>query len=393
MQNFRLKEFVEHNIQNFNPKNPQDLIKAEKLLKAESKLKQTFSINEIEEFLNFIKNQKENFDEILKLPVIKCIYTDIYPHNLSFKPDLRKISKEQLREFSDVFASNLKEFLSEAVRKNQWQSLIYFQKYYSSFFNAESLDFFKCMLHDRNAILTEGIKRNEDLVTFKKHYPFATDSKFYQLQSLVDDFEFDDEILSINNIVAEKQRTNIKNKVILGEILTAIYSFSSQNELTKNIIRDNQKVAREWQDEKNGFLNLIAYKIAGFFLNNRNPKVIVFFSVVIIAGYISSYFYVYGFGLKALSFYMLTNAVAIYLAVRNFKYYFSQINFQDRIDSMGKISATILITTVISFPLLLIVGIGSLYIFDSVADKKFPTQIIFPLLIIGVKIFMHRNRS
>lgn len=393
MQNFRLKEFVEQNIHNFNPKDQKDLIMAEKLLKAESKLNQTFNINEIEAFLDFIKNQTQNFDEILKLPIIKCIYTDIYPHNLSFKPDLRKISKDELEDFSELFTPNLKAFLSEAVRKNQWQSLIYFQQYYASFFSVESLDFYKNLLHDKNYLIIEGILKNKDLVIFKKNYPFATERKFYYLQGLVDEFEFDDDILSINNVVAEMQRTNISNKVILGEILTAIYGFNSENEVTKNIIRDNQKVAQEWKDEKSGFLNMIAYHIAGFFLKNKNPALIIFLSTVIIVGYLFSFIYVFSFGIKALMFYLLTNAVAIYLAFKNFKYYFSQINFQDKVDSLGKISATILITMVISFPLMLVVGMGLLYVFDSLADRKFPTQIILPAIIIGVKVYMYRNRK
>ena len=79
MINFSLKEFVDENIENFDPQNSQDIIKAEKLLKAESKLNNTFTINEIEEFLDYIKNQKHNFDTILNLPVIKSIYNDINP--------------------------------------------------------------------------------------------------------------------------------------------------------------------------------------------------------------------------------------------------------------------------------------------------------------------------
>jgi hypothetical protein len=393
MQNFRLKEFVEQNIQNFNPKNPQDLIKAEKLLKAESKLNQTFTINEIESFLDFIKNQTQNFGEILKLPVIKSIYSNIYPEKLSFKPDLRNISQLEIEDFRELFSSNLKAFIAEAIRKNQWQSLIYFQQYYASFFSSESLDFYKNLLHERNDLIIEGIIRNNDLFTFKENYPFATERKFYYLQSLIDDFEFDDDILSINNIVAEKQKTNIKNKVILGEILTAVYSFNSANEITKNVIRNNQKVAQDWQDEKSGFLNRIAYSIAGFFLKNQNPNLIIFLSSVIILAYLSSFFYVYSFRVKALMFYLLTNVVAAYFAFRNFKYYFSQINFKDKVDSLGKISATILITMIISFPLMIIIGMGSLYVFDSVTNHKFPTQMILPVIIIGVKIFMYRNRK
>lgn len=393
MQNFRLKEFVEHQIPDFNPKNTTDLIKAEKILKAESKLNAVFTINEIEEFLSFIKNQEQNFDEILKLPVIKSIYSDIYPTNIQVKPDLKSISKEEISDFREFFTNNIKAFVSEAVRKNQWQSLIYFQQYYHEFFSVESLDFYKNILHDKNHLIIDGVLKNKDLVTFQQNYPFATDRKFYYLQSLVDHFEFDDDILSINNMVAEMQKTHIKNKIVLGEILTAIYHFNSANPVTKKVIRNNQKVAEEWKSEKNGFLNTVGFHIAEFFLKNKYPGLIVFLSAFIISLYLLSFMYSYSLGIKSLILYIFTNLIAVFFAFRNFRYYFSEISFKNLTDALGKISATILITMIISFPLMLVIAMGALYLFDSLVDSKFPTQIILPIIIIGVRIFVNRNNS
>jgi hypothetical protein len=392
MINFSLKEFVEKNIQNFDLQNPQDIIKAEKILKAESKLNGTFNINEIEEFLEFIKNQKHNFDKILNLSVIKSIYNDIYPENLKNKPDLRNISDNEIEEFREIFTPYLNEFISVSVRNNQWQNLIYFQHFYSNFFSVESLDFFKVLLHDKNDLIIEGITRNDNLSNFKNNYPFAIDKKFYYLQSLVDDFEFDSDILTINNVVAQNQKTSIDNKIVLGEILTAIFHFSASNQVTKNVIRKNQAIAEDWKGQKKGILNNIAYHIASFFAKDQNPGLIIFLSIIILGVYILSFLFVLTMDTEVLIFYGIANLVAIYLAYRNFNYYFSLFNHKNYIDTLGKISATLLITIIFGFPLILAVGLGSSYIFDSVSNRKFPTSIILPLIIIGFRIYSNRNK-
>ncbi|GAA5090181.1 hypothetical protein GCM10023210_15970 [Chryseobacterium ginsengisoli] len=392
MINFSLKEFVDENIQNFDPQNPQDIIKAEKLLKAESKLNNTFTINEIEEFLEYIKNQEQNFDNILNLSVIKSIYNDKYPENLKNKPDLRNISESEIEEFREVFIPFLKEFISVSVRNNQWQNLIYFQHFYAQFFSAESLDFYTVLLHDKNDLIIEGIIKNNNLTYLKKNYPFAVDKKFYYLQSLVDNFEFDRDILTINNVVAEHQKTSIDNKVVLGEILTAIFHFNASNDLTKNVIRKNQAIAEDWKNQKKGILSNLAYHIAAFFAKDQNPGLILFLSIVIFGVYILSFFFVISIDREALMFYGVVNLVAIYLAYRNFKYYFSLFDHKNLTDTLGKISATLLITMIVGFPLMLVVGFGLAYVFDSASEGKFPSGIIAPLIIIGVRIFLNKNK-
>lgn len=364
MINFSLKEFVDENIQNFDPQNPQDIIKAEKLLKAESKLNNRFTINEIEEFLDYIKNQEQNFDHILSLPVIKSIYNDKYPENLKTKPDLRNITENEMAEFREVFTPYLKEFISVSVRNNQWQDLIYFQQFYAQFFSVESLDFYKVLLHDKNDLIIEGIIKNSSLSFFKENYPFATDRKFYNLQSLVDHFEFDDDILTINNVVAENQETSIDNKVVLGEILTAIFHFSSSNSVTKNVIKKNQAIAEDWKNQKKGILNNLAHDLAHFFVKDENAGYIVLLSIIIFCFYFLSFFFVVSINRKAYIFYCVINIVALYVSNRKLRYHYSLFNPENYIHTMGKVSAILLNTIIINVVLLLIVGLGLICFVD-----------------------------
>lgn len=392
MINFSLRKFVDENISHFDPGNPQDLIRAEKLLKAESKMNQTFSINEIEEFLDYLKNQKPQFEHVLSLPVIKSIYHDVYPENLSKKPDLREIPEHEIEEFREIFSSYLEEFISVSIRNNQWQNLIFFQQFYSQFFSPESLDFYKELLHDKNDLIISGIIRNDDMVIFRKNYPFAVDKKFYYLQSLVDNFEFDQDILTINNAVAENQKTSVDNKVVLGEILTAIFHFTAASEITRNIIRQNQTVAEDWKNQKSGFFNNLAYGIANYFADSQNSVFVLFLSIVILGLYLLSYFFVITSGSNAILFYAIANAIILYLAYRNFKYYFNFFNPKDLTETLAKLAGTLLITLTTGFPLLLMIGFGIMYAIISVSGAKFPAGALLPLIFLGIRLFKNKDK-
>lgn len=392
MINFSLREFVNENISHFDPRNSQDLIKAEKLLKAESKMNRTFSINEIEEFLDYLKNQKPQFEHVLSLPVIKSIYHDVYPENLNKKPDLSGIPETEIEEFREVFSPYLEEFISVSIRNNQWQNLISFHHFYFQFFSPESLDYYKELLHDKNDLIISGITGNADMVIFRKNYPFAVDKKFYYLQSVVDNFEFDHDILTINNVIAENQKTSIDNKVVLGEILTALLHFTAASDVTRNIIRKNQSVAEDWKNQKKGFFKNLAYGIANFFANSPNPGFVLFLSTVILGLYLLSYFLVFTLGSRAILFYGIANVIILYLAYRNFKYYFNFFKPKDLTETLAKLAGTLLITLTTGFPLLLLVGFWAVYAIASFSGGKLPTGILLPLIFIGVKLFKNRDQ-
>lgn len=364
MINFSLKEFVDENIQNFDPQNPQDLIKAEKLLKAESKLNRTFTINEIEDFLEYIKNNKQHFDRILNLPIIKSICRDIYPESLNIKPVFENISESEIEEFREFFTPYLKEFISVSIRYNKWQHLINFYNFYFQFFSMESLDFLKIQLHDKNRLIIEGIKKDINFSLFKKNYPFSFDKKFYLLQSSIDDLEFDDDIFKISNSYGKNHDISIDKKMIFGEIFMAAFHFNASNLFTRIIIKRNRKTAKEWINQKKGILNNLAHDLAHFFVKDENAGYIVLLSIIIFCFYFLSFFFVVSINRKAYIFYSVINIVALYVSNRKLRYHYILFNPENSIHTMGKVSAILLNTIIINFVLLLIVGLGLICFVD-----------------------------
>lgn len=392
MINFSLKEFVDENIQNFDRQNPLDLIKAEKLLKAESKLNKKFTINEIEEFLEYIKNNKQNYDQILNLSVIKNICNDIYPENLTIKPDFENITETEIEEFREFFTPYLKEFISVSIRYNKWQHLINFHNFYPKFFSVESLNFLKRQLHDKNNLIIGGILRDTNLSLFKKNYHFSFDKKFYFLQSSIDDLEFDDDIFAISNSIAKNQDLPIDKKMIIGEIFMAIFHFNASNLFTKIILRRNHKIAKTWIHQQTGILNNLAYRVAHFFVKDQNAELTVLLSIVIFGFYFLSFFFVVSINRKAYIFYAFINVVSLYLASKKLRHHYNLFNPENSIHNWGKISAILLTALIISFVLLLTVGLGLMYVYNFVSEGKFSIGIMIPLIISGVLIFLNKTR-
>lgn len=385
MINFNLKDFVEKNIQDFNPKNSNDLIKAEKLLKAESKMNGTFSINEIDDFLDYLKNPSQNFDEILKIFVIKDIYNGNTPKNIDKKPDLSKINESEIEIFKETFTPQLKDFFSKTVRNFQWQTLINFHKFYENFVSVDAYEYLKNLIHDKNYLIIEGIENNDDLETILKNYPYCNDRKFYLLQSSIDSYEFDADILDINNTIARNQHTFINNKIILGEIILSLNYFIAENDVTRKIIVDNQEVAQSWTKVKKGFFSGIIYRIAKFFNPETQKKTLVFAISILLWTLFFSVIIYYSFVEYKIAISIIVSTVLLAIIGRNTpKNFYGSNKTTEPEKKIIQLTGSALIMIVERILWFIFVPSVLIYIYESIKIGEFP----FPLVILaGVFIY------
>lgn len=374
MTHFKIYKFIEENLPDFNPENEQDIIKAEKLLKAESKLNNSFTINEIEVYISELKNPSTHFKEILNISVINNIFSGKNIDDIvHLKPDLSKIKNEDLEIFKENFTTKAKEFLSEKIRKNRWQNLIYFQKYYSDFLSADALDFYKNILHDKNQIIIEKIENSSILNNIIHNYPFAIDRKYYELQSTIDSFEFDDDILKINNSIARNQKTHINNKIVLGKILIAINYFRSEDDTTKNVIKENQKIAKDWVNVKRGFFTNIIYHIVNFFNPDSSKKKLVFaVSILVWLVFLSVIIY-FAYVDYKLAIAIITSTLLLVLIGNNIhKSYYENKKHANTEEIVIKFTGSFLIYVVQRILWFIFVPSVLLYVYESLKIGKFP---------------------
>lgn len=246
MQNFRLKEFVEQNIQNFNPKDPQDLIKAEKLLKAQQKIDSEFSLNDIENFIEFYKDNGNKYEAILQDENLQKILK-----NEDFKIDssqnnISSHSSSLHEDFGNDYEENILNYIQLNIKNNNWKNLRIFYKNYFPIISYENKDLLIDSITTKNNLVRGTIPYTDQYHLLLNQYKHSVDRDFYGLQSDIDSAYFNEEILDINNDLANHQHTTQQNKVFLGKIFVALASFDAYTEELKGLLIKNSRIGGKW---------------------------------------------------------------------------------------------------------------------------------------------------
>ena len=253
-----LQNIVVENFPEFNPENEQDLIRAEKILKAHLKSDQTFSQNDIEEFLKYyrensgssvISTEDENLSRIANAEYFRID---------SSKNIIQKLTEDQREKISEQLHEPISIFIKTAVSKNDWLNLRVFWRQYKSVINWETKDQLLNTISDKNTIICETIQQKERYQHFDNEYCFAFDRDFYGIQSDIDSHFFNEEILDINNALANNQQTEARYKVYLGKIFVALAHFDAFTEELKELLQKNSKIGAKWFSKESTIQRRIA---------------------------------------------------------------------------------------------------------------------------------------
>lgn len=222
-----------------------DIIKAEKILKAEAKLDSSVKINDVEKLILFLKTYGNRFITILKNKNISIIVAG-KPGTVNFAPlNCDQISNETLEEFEQAFSENILAYLKYAIRNNKWNSLksifIHYQFLVGNLNRNEIYEILKL----KNQSIISAL-HNDQFVNFVSANAYAGEIQYYSCLSSIDAHFFDDDILSINNIVSEKQKTSVNNKICLGKILYAATFFSAYSNNLRQTLENNRQIALQW---------------------------------------------------------------------------------------------------------------------------------------------------
>ncbi len=250
MINYRLIEIINKNFPEFDAENEQHLIKAEKILKAEQKLNNHFSQNDVDEIIEFYRTNGNRFN---------LIFEDQNIRNLLQNEDAQ-INTEQvtinhlfenLSQFAEIFSESIHQFIDFNFRENTWENLQNFVFYYPFLVGSDNESFLKTKLTEKNKIVVNTIYNPNSYELLNLEYEFAINPNFYRLQSTLDVLYFQKEILKINNNVSDHQYTTQHNKFFLGEILFALGFFQAESEELKEMLRKNSIIGEAWVNAGN----------------------------------------------------------------------------------------------------------------------------------------------
>jgi len=222
-----------------------DIIKVEKILKAEAKLNPEVKVNDIENLISFLRTYRGKFIPILKHKNINIIVTGKQTNVNFARFDHENISPETLQEFEHAFSENISEYLKQCIRNNKWNSLRSVFINYAFLVGDGTREEVYQTLKLKNQSLISAIYNNQ-FVGYVQSNPYSSDIQYYTMLSTVDQHFFDDDILTINNIICEKQKNTVNNKIFLGKILYAASYFNAYTDSLKETLENNQQIALQW---------------------------------------------------------------------------------------------------------------------------------------------------
>lgn len=237
-------QFAEKQLPGLNFDNQQDLIKVEKILKTEAKLSVDFNVNDIEKLIDFLKSYGSKFLPFFRHKNIeKIIKADGEAINLApFNEDL---PEETFQEFRELFEANTLNYLKNCIQKNRWASIKSVFKVYpfllTDYIVQEILDVFVL----KNRAIIDALRRGS-YTFFLNQNPYAEDSAYFSLLSDMDGYYFEEDLLNINNIIAEVQRKELRDKAAFGRTLYAATFYTAFSEDLSNTLSSNRDIAYSW---------------------------------------------------------------------------------------------------------------------------------------------------
>lgn len=246
MINLKLLETVKESLPNFDGENSSDLIKAEKILKAQQKIDSEISLNDIESFISFFKENGNNFNVFFQDENLSKIFKNEYfkinsSHNRVF-PNITQVTPE-FRTFSE---EHIKKYIQVNIQNNDWENLRIFYKNYFPVISPLVKEYLLDQISQKNKLVRSIIPQPEYYNYLFGQYKHGINPHFYALQSDIDSYYFNSQILEINNNICKHQNIEAFLKAFLGRIFVALGHFDAYTEDLRNILKENSQTGAEW---------------------------------------------------------------------------------------------------------------------------------------------------
>jgi hypothetical protein len=247
MLQLHLLELAKKQLPNLNLESKEDIIKIEKILKSEAKLGNHVNLNDVEHLLSFLKNYGARFMPILSQKNIEIIIkgNGDFINPIPFKSN--GINEETLFDFQEIFEANVYNYLNQCIKLNSWNSLKNVFVHYPFLISDYTKEKIYQTLSLKNEATISAID-NDQYIEFSNVNSYSCDVSYYTTLSAIEPHYFDDDILTINNLISKKQRNTKERLYFLGRILYAITFFEAYSDDLRNTLSSNQDIAYSWMN-------------------------------------------------------------------------------------------------------------------------------------------------
>lgn len=246
MSQLQLLDIIKETLPHFDAGNPSDLIKAEKILKIHQKTNPDLQLNDIENFIEFYKDNGNKYEAILldrnlqKILKNEDFKIDSSQNNIFSQPS------SLCEDFGKDYEENIQNYIQLNIKNNNWNNLRVIYKNYFPIISYENKDLLIDSITTKNNLVRGTIPYTDQYHLLLNQYRHSVDPDFYALQSDIDSAYFNEEILDINNDLAKHQHTTQYNKVFLGKIFVALARFDAYTEELRGLLIKNSKIGAKW---------------------------------------------------------------------------------------------------------------------------------------------------
>lgn len=216
------------------------VIKLSKIVKAEIKLNEDISTQDLEDLVSFLLNHGNKFSALTNHKNIAIILRG-EGERITFSPFRDKPSAETIHEFQTIFSENISNYIKQSIIQNNWNNLrSLFTVYPFIVSEAVKLTTLEA-LNLKNQALFLALK-NGEYVVFVDQNTYATDGAYFSMLSVVDNLYFDDDLRDINNAITDC-RKNMVEMPVLGSIMHAITFYNAYDDGLNMVLGANKKAA------------------------------------------------------------------------------------------------------------------------------------------------------
>lgn len=240
MIDVRLLQLVENAIVGFNPNNSEDIIKAEKFLRAEAKLNTSIATNDIEKFVAFFKLHGDKYSSFLKDNFIRNIL-EVEEQKSDFifdEEELKRVEHFILENeavalsFSVDFEDNYWNFLHKNCINNQWNLVFTFLNVAPQLLSVKNENKLTKILEDKFDLLLYQLTTITQIENVENLYNFCINPYFFKTLSIVNEANFKSKIITAYNyFISQKRVANSTHYKILFSICHFTTALADLNDL------------------------------------------------------------------------------------------------------------------------------------------------------------------
>ena len=294
MIRFELLDLVHKNLPDFEENISENLLRAEKFLKAEVKLSNEFSLQDVENFMTFFASNGEKYKHTLRYEVVLAILRKDVVYFLSdseneYLEELEAVLKTK-QDFSVDFETVIWEFLNQLLLENQWKLLEGLLDKTPRLFSVANSNRLTEILEEKLIVLFEVLTKNNKVAETASHYPYSIHPYFFACLSRLHPLTFDGKIISLYNFFIAKEKAkdetekefcykmlfSIAHFEIVDDYNASLFSKARGRMLNKiyfldkeyyNVFKTEEMIASDTRSSRNFSLILLGiYFVCLFFL-------------------------------------------------------------------------------------------------------------------------------